>query len=195
MEFGFDLGKISRCFLACSRAYSRLSRRRAVHLSYFSFAARKSASMRSMVASVFLPSSHSQTVMTVQARVSRRWALSSSRAMLRAIFSFQNPAFVLGSTYLVQPRWPCQKQPLMKMTARYLGRTRLRAPALRLPGDYGPWGRWGINQHGELAVVEQAQRAEQLTADRDRFSLFLRGGRQQVCGRLVRPQSCSEGWH
>ena len=56
-------------------------------------------------------------------------------------------------------------------------------------------GRWGINQHGELAVVEQAQRAEQLTADRDRISLYLRGGRQQVCGRLARPQSCSEGWH
>ena len=67
--------------------------------------------------------------------------------------------------------------------------------ALRLPGDYGPWGRWGINQHGELAVVEQALRAEQLTANRDRFSLYPREGRQQVCGRLARPQSCSEGWH
>jgi len=43
------------------------------------------------------------------------------------------------------------------------------ALALRLPGDYGPWGRWGINQHGELAVVEQAQRAEQLPAHRDGF--------------------------
>lgn len=30
------------------------------------------------------------------------------------------------------------------------------ALALRLPGDYGPWGRWGINQRSELAVVEQA---------------------------------------
>ena len=40
----------------------------------------------------------------------------------------------------------------------------------RLPGVYGPWGRWGINQHGELAVVEQAKRAEQPTAGRDRFS-------------------------
>ena len=48
------------------------------------------------------------------------------------------------------------------------------APALRLPGDYGPWGRWGINQHGELAVVEQAQRVEQLTADRDRFLFRIR---------------------
>lgn len=37
------------------------------------------------------------------------------------------------------------------------------------PGRLCPLGRWGINQHGELAVVEQAQRAEQLTADRDRF--------------------------
>ena len=43
------------------------------------------------------------------------------------------------------------------------------APALRLPGDYGPWGRWGTDLHGELAVVEQAQRAEQPTAGRDRF--------------------------
>jgi hypothetical protein len=30
------------------------------------------------------------------------------------------------------------------------------ALAHRLPGDYGPWGRWGINQRSELAVVEQA---------------------------------------
>ena len=39
------------------------------------------------------------------------------------------------------------------------------------PGRHSPpWGgRDGINQHGEVAVVEQAQRAEQLTADRDRF--------------------------
>ena len=28
-------------------------------------------------------------------------------------------------------------------------------------------GREGINRHGELAVVEQVKRAEQLTADRD----------------------------
>ena len=34
-------------------------------------------------------------------------------------------------------------------------------------------GREGMDQHGELAVVEQVQRAEQLTADRDR--LFLIG--------------------
>ena len=47
------------------------------------------------------------------------------------------------------------------------------ALALRLPGDYSlPLGSWrGINQHGELAVVEQAQRAEQPTAGRDRFPL------------------------
>ena len=25
------------------------------------------------------------------------------------------------------------------------------APALRLPGDYGPWGRWGINQQESVA--------------------------------------------
>ena len=49
------------------------------------------------------------------------------------------------------------------------------ALALRLPGDYLPLrGLRGINQHGELAVVEQAQRAEQPTADCDRFS-FNRG--------------------
>ena len=29
------------------------------------------------------------------------------------------------------------------------------ALVVRLPGVYGPWG-WGTNQHGELAVVEQA---------------------------------------
>ena len=37
-----------------------------------------------------------------------------------------------------------------------------------------PWGgREGMDQHGELAVVEQVKRAEQLTADRDR-SYFCR---------------------
>ena len=42
------------------------------------------------------------------------------------------------------------------------------ALALRLPGDYLPLrGLRGINLYGELAVVEQAQRAEQPTADRD----------------------------
>ena len=49
------------------------------------------------------------------------------------------------------------------------------AQALRLPGDYLPLrGLRGINQHGELAVVEQAQRAEQPTADRDRFPFKVR---------------------
>ena len=76
--------------------------------------------MRVMVASrFFFESSHSPTAMTVLARVSRRWALSSSQAMLRATFSRQNCSLVLGTVYLVQPRWPCQKQPLMKMSARY----------------------------------------------------------------------------
>ena len=47
------------------------------------------------------------------------------------------------------------------------------APVGRLPGDYlPPRGPGGIDQHGELAVVEQVQRAEQLTADRDRFTLI-----------------------
>lgn len=37
---------------------------------------------------------------------------------------------------------------------------------------FPPWGgQEGMNQHGELAVVKQAQRAEQLTVDRD--LLFL----------------------
>lgn len=35
-------------------------------------------------------------------------------------------------------------------------------------------GREGINQHGELAVVEQAKRPGQLTTDRDRFSFKVR---------------------
>ena len=47
-------------------------------------------------------------------------------------------------------------------------------PVQRLPGDYAlPLGsRRGTDQHGELAVVEQAQRAEQPTAGRDRLSLY-----------------------
>ena len=60
------------------------------------------------------------------------------------------------------------------------------ALALRLPGDYSlPVGsRRGINQHGELAVVEQAKRAEQLTTDRDRFSFKVREpcGEGHLCG-------------
>ena len=51
-----------------------------------------------------------------------------------------------------------------------------------LPGDYPPLEGLGvIDQHGELAVVEQVQRAEQLTADRDRFSFKCVGAslRQQ----------------
>ena len=53
------------------------------------------------------------------------------------------------------------------------------ALAVQLPGDYLPLrGLRGINQHGELAVVEQAQRAEQPTADRDRFSFKVR----EPCG-------------
>ena len=47
-------------------------------------------------------------------------------------------------------------------------------------------GREGINQHGELAVVEQAQRAEQPTADRDRSSFnarsAARNGREYLTG-------------
>ena len=27
------------------------------------------------------------------------------------------------------------------------------APALRLPGDCGPWGWWGTDKHGELALT------------------------------------------
>lgn len=43
--------------------------------------------------------------------------------------------------------------------------------------------RRGINQHGELAVVEGAQRPEQLTADRDRFSFNCgEGVRKSVPG-------------
>ena len=50
-------------------------------------------------------------------------------------------------------------------------------PAGVPPGRYSPpWGGWeGIDQHGELAVVEGAKRAEKLTADRDRFPIISRG--------------------
>lgn len=57
------------------------------------------------------------------------------------------------------------------------------ALAIWFPGDYSlPLGRRrGINQHGELAVVEQAQRAEQPTAGRDRFSSKVREPRALAC--------------
>ena len=54
-----------------------------------------------------------------------------------------------------------------------------------LPGDYPPLEGLGvIDQHGELAVVEQAKRAEQLTADRDRFFFKVREpcGEGLLCG-------------
>ena len=52
----------------------------------------------------------------------------------------------------------------------------------RSSGDDSPLEGLGvIDQHGELAVVEQVKRAEQLTADRDRFSFKCVGAslRQQ----------------
>ena len=62
------------------------------------------------------------------------------------------------------------------------------ALALRLPGDCLPLGGpGGTDQHGELAVVEQAERAEQLTADRDRFSLKVREQEAQANGAWGRP--------
>ena len=59
------------------------------------------------------------------------------------------------------------------------------APALQLPGVYAlPSGsRRGTDQHGELAVVEQAQRAKQPTAGRDRFVL-LREARRGTAASL-----------
>ncbi len=55
-----------------------------------------------------------------------------------------------------------------------------------LPGDYGPWGRWGTDQHGELAVVEGAQRPEQPTSGRDLIPLYARSaarnGRKSLTG-------------
>ena len=44
-------------------------------------------------------------------------------------------------------------------------------------------GREGIDQHGELAVVEQAQRAEQPTAGRDLLSL-MREARRSAAASL-----------
>ena len=40
-----------------------------------------------------------------------------------------------------------------------------------------------MNQHGELAVVQQAMRAEQLTADRDLFP-FMREARRGTAASL-----------
>ena len=48
----------------------------------------------------FFVSSHSHTVMKVQARVSSIWALFKSRSMLRATFAYQNSTLVFGTTYL-----------------------------------------------------------------------------------------------
>ena len=52
----------------------------------------------------------------------------------------------------------------------------------RSPSDDGPWGLWGMNQHGELAVVEQAQRAEHPTADRDLFPFNCGEGVREFAG-------------
>ena len=59
------------------------------------------------------------------------------------------------------------------------------ALALRLPGVYSlPSGRRrGTDQHGELAVVKQAQRAEQPTAGRD-LLYFMREARRGTAASL-----------
>ena len=67
------------------------------------------------------------------------------------------------------------------------------ALVVRLPGVYGPWGRWGINQHGELAIVEQAQRAEQPTAGRDRFPLNCGEGVREFVADLLRHNLTAKG--
>lgn len=53
--------------------------------------------------------------------------------------------------------------------------------------------RRGINQHGELAVVEQAQRAEQPTAGRDRFSLNCGEGVREFVADLLRHNLIAKG--
>ena len=56
---------------------------------------------------------------------------------------------------------------------------RMIEPVHRLLGGYSPLEGLGvINQHGDLAVVEQAQRAEQLTAGRDPFPLYTEARRE-----------------
>ena len=55
------------------------------------------------------------------------------------------------------------------------------ALALGLPGGYPPLEGLGVtDQHGELAVVEQAQRAEQPTAGRDLLSFNARSAARSV---------------
>ena len=54
-------------------------------------------------------------------------------------------------------------------------------------------GREGINQHGELAVVEQAQRAEQPTADRDRFSFNCGEGVRESVADSLRHSLAAKG--
>lgn len=128
-QFGFYLRKdfpvLSGLFAGIFVAFPTLG----AEFSYFSFEARKSASMRFIVASrFFFVSSHYHTVMTVQASVSSIWALFKSRSMLRATFACQNSTFDFGTTYFVHPLCPYQKHPLMKMTALYFGSTRSGVP-------------------------------------------------------------------
>lgn len=80
----------------------------------------------------FGKSSHPQIVIVCQPRWRSWMRFSMSRCLLRSIFFFQNGVLLLGNTKYLQPSWPCQKQPLMKMTVLYLRSTMSGVPGRRL---------------------------------------------------------------
>lgn len=85
-----------------------------------------------VVSRFFGRSSHPQMIIVCQPRWRSWMRFSMSRCLLRSIFFSQNVVLLLGNTKYLQPSWPCQKQPLMKMAVLYLRSTMSGVPGRRL---------------------------------------------------------------
>lgn len=74
---------------------------------------------------------HSHTVIQCHPILASRFCSSLSLLLLRSIFACQKAVLLFGMTKSLQPSWPCQKQPLTKMTVRYLRITMSGCPGSR----------------------------------------------------------------
>lgn len=109
-------------------------KKRSMALNYpFALISSTSRSSRSSL-SVLLAISHCHTTMTFQPSFFSSLIFRLSRSMFAEIFFSQNSAFVAGNLDLLQPGWPCQKQPWTKTAVRYFGRT-----MSGLPGNFLSW--------------------------------------------------------
>ena len=77
----------------------------------------------SVISLVFGLSWHCQISITFHPNSARREYVILSRSTFPEILDSQNSRFVSGIVAYLQPGWPCQKQPLIKMAVLYFGRT------------------------------------------------------------------------